>query len=106
LIDLDFASSFTAAFVTNFAGGVLANADDALIAGFESGRSYFNIHTDRFPGGEIRGFLQVSGGPGTFEPGLVGSAAAGARPGRTPAQTGLRPRHPKGPSSISRRLMR
>ena len=60
LIDLDLASSFTAAFVTNFAGGVLANADDALIAGFESGKAYFNIHSDRFPGGEIRGFLQVS----------------------------------------------
>lgn len=60
LIDLDLASSFTAAFLTNFAGGVLGIADDALIAGFDSGKAYFNIHTDRFPGGEIRGFLQAS----------------------------------------------
>ena len=60
MIDLGLASSFTAAFVNNFAGGVLSNADDALIAGFESGSAYFNIHSDRFPAGEIRGFLQVS----------------------------------------------
>ncbi|WP_158219715.1 CHRD domain-containing protein [Ideonella sp. A 288] len=59
LIDLNLASSFTAAFVNNFAGGVLGNADDALIAGFNSGKAYFNIHSDRFPAGEIRGFLQV-----------------------------------------------
>ncbi len=60
LIDLGLASSFTAAFVNNFAGGVLSNADDALIAGFDAGSAYFNIHSDRFPAGEIRGFLQVS----------------------------------------------
>ncbi len=63
LIDLDLAGSFTAGFVTNFAGGVLANADAALIAGFDAGRAYFNIHSDRFPAGEIRGFLQASAVP-------------------------------------------
>ncbi len=60
LIDLDLATSFTTAFINTFAAGVLDNADDALIAGFESGRAYFNIHSNRFPGGEIRGFLQLS----------------------------------------------
>ena len=59
LIDLDLAASFTAGFVNNFAGGILANADDVLIAGIQSGRAYFNIHSHLFPGGEIRGFLQV-----------------------------------------------
>lgn len=59
LIDLDLASSFTAGFVNNFAGGVLTAADDALIAGFNSGKAYFNIHSDKFPAGEIRGFLQI-----------------------------------------------
>ena len=58
LLDLDLASTFTSGFVNGFAGGVLANADDALIAGFDSGKAYFNVHSSLFPGGEIRGFLQ------------------------------------------------
>ena len=59
VIDLDIPTSFTSGFINNFAGGIAANADAALIAGIESGRAYFNIHTNLFPGGEIRGFLQV-----------------------------------------------
>ncbi len=57
LLDLTLASTYTAGFVNNFAGGILANAEDALIDGFDQQRAYFNIHTNRFPGGEIRGFL-------------------------------------------------
>lgn len=59
LLDLTLASTFTPGFITNFAGGSLANAEAALIAGFEAGKAYFNIHSTRFPGGEIRGFLAV-----------------------------------------------
>jgi len=58
LLDLDDLDTFTAAFITTFAGGMLANADDALIAGFNADLAYFNIHSSTFPGGEIRGFLQ------------------------------------------------
>lgn len=65
LLDLTAASTYTAAFVTNFAGGVAANAEAALIAGFDSHRAYFNIHSTTFPGGEIRGFLRVPE-PGTL----------------------------------------
>ncbi len=67
-------TTFTAAFVTNFAGGVLANADDALLAGFNAGLAYFNIHSDLFPGGEIRGFLQLQQIP---EPGTLALLALG-----------------------------
>ena len=65
VLDLTDASTYTAGFVTNFAGGALANAEAALIAGFDSHRAYFNIHSTAFPGGEIRGFLRVPE-PGTL----------------------------------------
>ena len=65
VLDLTDAATYTAGFVTNFAGGLLANAEGALIAGFDSGRAYFNIHSNLFPGGEIRGFLAVPE-PGTL----------------------------------------
>jgi CHRD domain/PEP-CTERM motif len=57
-IDLTQAASFTGSFVTNFAGGVLADAEAALIAGIQAGTAYVNVHTlPNFPTGEIRGFL-------------------------------------------------
>lgn len=59
LLDLDDPATFTAAFVNNFAGGNVANADDVLLAGFNAGLAYFNIHSDIFPSGEIRGFLSA-----------------------------------------------
>lgn len=74
LLDLDDLTTFTASFITNFAGGVLANADDALLAGFNAGLAYFNIHSDLFPGGEIRGFLQLQQIP---EPGTLALLALG-----------------------------
>ncbi len=62
--DMALASSFNSPFVANN-GGTAAGAFAALLAGAAAGRSYFNIHTgpngliNGFPGGEIRGFLQV-----------------------------------------------
>ena len=64
--DLDFATSFNPAFVTA-SGGSLVTARDRLVAGFNAGTTYFNIHTGPNPanaspgfgGGEIRGFIQV-----------------------------------------------
>src|SRR6266404_4240133 len=57
LLHLDLASSYTPAFVT--AQGGLANAEAAFIAGLIAGETYLNIHTNVFPGGEIRGFVAV-----------------------------------------------
>ena len=58
-LDTEAASTYTAAFVTNFGGGTLQGAEAALLAGLNSGSAYFNVHSTQFPGGEIRGFLQV-----------------------------------------------
>lgn len=55
LLDLSLASSYNLAFI--MAQGGLANAEAAFIAGLISGRTYLNIHTDLFPGGEIRGIV-------------------------------------------------
>jgi hypothetical protein len=57
-IDMTLASSYTAGFITNFAGGSVANAFATLLAGLDDGQGYFNVHTTFAPGGEIRGFLQ------------------------------------------------
>jgi hypothetical protein len=53
--DLTLPGIYNPSFVT--AQGGLAQAEAALIAGIETERTYFNIHTVNFGGGEIRGFL-------------------------------------------------
>ncbi|MBI3773390.1 MAG: CHRD domain-containing protein [Gammaproteobacteria bacterium] len=58
LFDLTDLASFNSPFVINN-GGTAANAETALIKGLDDGKAYFNIHTNAFPGGEIRGFLAV-----------------------------------------------
>jgi hypothetical protein len=72
LFDLTLSSSYNPTFVTNFGGGTLAGAEAAFVAGLLDGRTYFNIHTQNFPGGEIRGALAVPGPiVGAGLPGLV-----------------------------------
>jgi len=56
LFDLTLASSWNPAFVTAH-GGTTAGAEAALAVGLAAGTSYFNIHTNTNPGGEIRGFI-------------------------------------------------
>lgn len=55
--DMTQASSYNASFITNN-GGTVSTALNALLAGLDGGKAYFNLHTSAFPGGEIRGFLQ------------------------------------------------
>ena len=54
--DLSDLSTWNPAFVTA-SGGTAALAEQRLLNGLLSGRAYFNVHTNQFPGGEIRGFL-------------------------------------------------
>jgi len=56
--DMTSAASYNPAFVA--AQGGVANAAAALLAGLQAGRAYMNIHTQRFGGGEVRGFMHPS----------------------------------------------
>ena len=70
--DQTFNTSLTAfynpSFLTNN-GGTASSAETAFFAGMTQGKAYLNIHTNVFPGGEIRGFLQAS--PVPAPPGLI-----------------------------------
>lgn len=56
LYDLTLPASFNTAFIAGN-GGTTASAEAALLAGTIADKAYFNIHTNAFSGGEIRGFL-------------------------------------------------
>ncbi|HYG23018.1 MAG TPA: CHRD domain-containing protein [Verrucomicrobiae bacterium] len=73
-LDLTAASSYNPAFVTAN-GGTTAGAEAALVAAMFAGRSYLNIHTTQFPGGEIRGFLTLVPEPSSFALLTLGGAA-------------------------------
>jgi hypothetical protein len=74
--DMTLGRSFNPSFVTGNRG-TPASAWAVLLAGFDAGKTYFNIHPSGFPGGEIRGLLQRTAAP---EPGtlaLLGFGLAG-----------------------------
>ena len=66
--------TYRPAFVAMFAGGI-PEAAAALVAGIENQETYLNIHTERFGGGEIRGFLVPAPEPASLV--LLGSALLG-----------------------------
>jgi hypothetical protein len=57
VFDTTLASTWNPAFLT--AHGGIPGAEADLFAGLLSGQAYLNVHTNLFPGGEIRGFLQL-----------------------------------------------
>jgi len=73
-LDMLLSSSYTAAFVTA-GGGTTAGALSRLLTNLDSGQAYFNVHSNLFPGGEIRGFLRRVPEPGTLA--LFGLGLAG-----------------------------
>ena len=74
--DLDLVNPFRTAFTTAN-GGTALSAFAALSAAMTAnqGRAYYNIHTDAFPGGEIRGNLSLVPEPGTMLAFLSGIGA-------------------------------
>lgn len=72
LFNMTLLSSYNPAFVAAN-GGTAAGAFAALLAGMNDGKTYVNIHTTLFPGGEIRGFLVPE--PSTLS--LLGVGLAG-----------------------------
>lgn len=70
--DMTLATSYNAPFITAN-GGTPASAEAALASFIAAGRSYLNIHSSAFPGGEIRGFLVAVPEPSTIA--LIGGGA-------------------------------
>lgn len=73
LFNTSLASSWNAAFITAH-GGTTSGAEQALLAGLQSGDAYLNIHSDVYPNGEIRGFTPAAPVP---EPGGLAMLALG-----------------------------
>ena len=74
IFDTALASSFSPAFVTASSPATVAGAEARLLAGLQAGQAYFNVHTNLFAGGEIRGFLVQC------VPGVAGSCPSGPVP--------------------------
>ena len=70
--NMTLASSYSATFIAS--QGSVANAYSTLQNGLNSGRTYFNLHTTSFGGGEIRGFLVAVPEPSSMV--LLGSIGA------------------------------
>lgn len=74
--DMTDASSYNPAFITAN-GGTVSGAFNALVAGLDGGSAYANIHSNIFPGGEIRGFLTLVPEPEAYAMLLAGLAMIG-----------------------------
>jgi hypothetical protein len=80
VLDLTQSSSWNPTYITNN-GGSPGTAEVAFASALSTGRSYWNIHSQKFPGGEIRGFMQLVPEPASCLLLVIGLAAfaCGAR---------------------------
>ena len=65
-LDLTSTSTYTSGFLGGSSPADPTGAEARLLQGILDGKAYFNIHTNLFPGGEIRGFLAPVPEPGTI----------------------------------------
>ncbi|SFD99036.1 CHRD domain-containing protein [Nitrosomonas sp. Nm166] len=65
IFDMSLASSYNPDFITT-AGGTVSSAFSTLLSGLDAEMAYFNVHTDLFPGGEIRGQLALVPEPESY----------------------------------------
>ena len=77
LFNMAILSSFNPTFVTNN-GGTAASAEAALLAGALAGNAYLNIHSNIYPGGEIRGTLTLVPEPAAWVMMIGGFGMVGA----------------------------
>jgi CHRD domain/PEP-CTERM motif len=71
-------ASYGAGFFTNNGGGTVAGARSAFLSGIAAGNTYVNIHTSRFPGGELRGQLAQIPEPESWAMLIVGFGLIGS----------------------------
>ena len=77
-LDLALTSSWNAAYITAN-GGTTLSAETAFFSAMTAGRTYFNLHSSAFPGGELRGFLAIPAPSALAMLGLGGLVAARRR---------------------------
>jgi hypothetical protein len=75
-IDLTSEGSFQSGFLSGN-GGTASSATSALLAGINANEAYVNIHTNRFPNGEIRGWLVAAPIPEPATWAMLGMGLAG-----------------------------
>lgn len=73
LLDMSLTTTYPAAFITAN-GGTTLGAENAIMAAMSAGKTYWNIHSTSFGGGEIRGFITAAPEPSSLA--LLGLGAA------------------------------
>lgn len=74
--DLSDATIYDPFFLASY-GGTPASASSALIDAINTSQAYLNIHTNRYPNGEIRGFMVAAPIPEPATWGMLGMGLAG-----------------------------